>query len=198
MNLISKGGRKEEKMTTVRQARKMLIPMWLGVAPVGPNDAKRVLMKFFVTNPAHIPPGFPKKTPKHHKKQEPGKCAISNLPHTSVARLKRGLARAGYVLVDGHYFQLGNGSGSSKPPKNVICLTFSRQADRHRSPKLTPADRQVIAGLFKTSWNYVHVNVNPNGLTTVEMLGRIPDSAPKQALIVHQYQIQAIHLNDLK
>ena len=158
----------------------------------------RVLVKFFFTNPKHIPTGIPERGrdtdaamdtahamwAKVHEMAElakqgrirPGRVdtgtqVIKNLPDVQVATLRRGFANSGYVLSSAHWY-VNPAKEQGKQPKAVVCLTFSRVAHVNEVPDLPRKTLDALRELAKTTWQFCHVYNNPDGCATVNLMGR--------------------------
>lgn len=197
-----------------------------GTVSLGDVDGApdRVLVKYFFTNERHIPAGIPEKGRASDEEMDqrhavfaivkgmvdkasvgrirPGRVdtgqhIFDKLENVQVATLRRGFTNAGYVLVDAHWFW-NPPKGQGQQSKAVVCLTFGRVDDVSQVPDLPRRTLEALRELARTTWQFCHVWNNPNGVATVNLVGRRWDDRnqcyqpPRHALVVRDRTLCAI------
>lgn len=206
---------------------------------LGERAPDRVIVKFFFTNPKHIPPGIPEKGQDPNwlrdaanatwaslhglanesqvgrvrpGRVDTGQHILDNLPDVQLGLLRRGLNKSDYVLTDVHWFR----AKAKKPggqAKFVVCLTFcdiivlaNTEAGSQRYKELMKQFTQefprplteALRALAKTTWQFCHVWLNPDGTSTINLVGRRWDDQnqcylpPRHALVVRERTLRAI------
>ena len=140
-------------------------------APSFRLDQKTVLVKFFFTNPAHIPAGILEKNRagdeqmdmKHclsavdkelttvgrvrEGQVDTGEAIVQNKPMTQPAMLRKGLASNDYSLTNAHWYRKIQ---DGKTPKYVVVLVFKHnvEANLELARKTVDAIRKLANALW--------------------------------------------------
>ena len=198
----------------------------MGVVPLtGDDGPDAVLLKFFFTNPAHIPPGIDEKGGrltnqamdayhiemtklaglseelakvgrKRRERVDTGEHPVDNLSMTQVDEsLFFGLGGARFYLVNVHWFEQP-ARAPGKKSKFVVVLCFNFMEQVKNLPHLPQEGVEALDALATTTWQFCHVWDNPNGVVTVNMVGRQPDARARHAIVVRVGILQAIEADE--
>lgn len=174
----------------------------------------RVIVKFTVTNPKHIPEGIPalnevksdaEKDAENSQfayardlfeeakvgrervgRVDTGVKVVDGAVDVQAAMLRVGLVNAGYQLMDAHHFQ--------KDRRFIICLTFGNTGDRPKAV-LSRKTQEAMRALAKMVWGQAHVWLNPDRTATINLGIRRWDEPnqryfpPQNALVVRNRQV---------
>jgi hypothetical protein len=172
--------------------------------------AKAVLVKFTFNNESWVPKGIRRKDRQNdasmdyfHQRDlftfedpslgeigrhrpnrvDTGTPTVNNAQQVHAGIIRRALRNNGYVLSDLHYFEKKE---QGRPSKYVVVADFKPVSPEtlERVPELLSGTVEALRALAKTTWNFCHVWENQNGVITVNFVGRMPDQAPRRAIIV--------------
>jgi hypothetical protein len=184
------------------------IPTVIG-APTAKLEGKDLVVKFFFTNPAHIPAGIEQKNRKEDEvldfarnamaknkevgaygrlregRVDTGTPIANNLPMTQPAMLRRGLAANGYKLVDAHWFRKVQ---EGKTTKFVVVLSFKHGADENID--LGRKTLEAIRKLSNTLW-FCHVWENEKNFT-VNFVGLQQGTKPSYSIVAREGSLSAV------
>lgn len=154
---------------------------------------KTVLVKAYFTNKRWIPEWIPEVTAQDAARREelsatrePGVNVFENVPMVSAESLRVGLTNNGLRLTGAHYFAK---YVPRRQTKWVVVLQFSRATEGVELPRETQEEARSLA---KTTWAFCHVWDNPNGLVTVNLVGRQPDSEAQNTVVVRDGHLQVV------
>lgn len=178
-------------------------------APTAKLAGKDIIIKFFFTNPAHIPAGIEQKNRKPDEvidfarnvmakdketadygriregRVDTGTQMANNLPMTQPAMLRRGLASQGYRLVDAHWFRKVQ---EGKTTKFVVVLSFKFGAEE--SIELSRKTEDAIRKLSRTLW-FCHIWQNEKNFT-VNFVGLQYPTRPSYTIVAREGSLSAI------
>jgi len=192
----------------------------IGEVLISPGESapNRVLVKFHFTNKKHVPAGIrwidrptDQTVDDVHAQQavaaglfdqgtvgrvrpgrvDTGRHVVDNCPDVQLAVLRRGLTNVGFRLEDVHAFE--KLADPRNKPKVIVVLTFVRNDN---GVELTRPTLEALRGLGRSTWQYCHVWDNPNGVVTINLVGRRWDDKnqcylpPRHALVVRDWKLQ--------
>ncbi len=189
------------------QVQPHAIPTVIG-APTAKLAGKDIIIKFFFTNPAHIPAGIEQKNRKADEvidfarnvtankeigaygriregRVDTGTQVANNLPMTQPAMLRRGLASQGYRLVDAHWFRKVQ---EGKTTKFVVVLSFRHGAEE--SIDLGRKTEDAIRKLANTLW-FCHIWQNEKNFT-VNFVGLQQGTTPSYSVVARGGELSAV------
>lgn len=173
-----------------------------------------ILVKFFFTNDKHIPSGVPnlqhpgnEERDAIHASQEKyfgkdgdkslgavgrhredrvdtGEPVIKDLPGTRAGLLQGDLVKAGYTLVGFRWWkQAPKPKPGERPrtPKFVVQAAYVKGAPYVAHP---PHITSTMSSLATDAVWFCHVWKNPNGVATINFVGRQPDGKMENGLVV--------------
>ncbi|MDO8471089.1 MAG: hypothetical protein Q7S49_00565 [bacterium] len=155
-----------------------------------------LLVKFYFTNPAHIPEGIKRIERKDEqelirKRIEILKAAtpadtkgfqvVNNVLNTSAEQLFAGLRAAGLVLLDVHNWKQVK---SGRMAKYVVSFAWSRPQEGLEEV----ADVNADAFTKDVVW-FCHAWQNPTSVNTVEFVGRQPGQKAKHVALVEDNHV---------
>ena len=172
--------------------------------------AVAVLVKFNFTNKRWIPAGIPEKGRQSDAdmdrihadiaattfenpalgeigryrpgRVDTGEATVNNALEAHAGLIRRGLYNNGYVLADLNWFE--------NRGKFVVVAAFRPVSPDVTAPKLSEKTVTALRALSTTTWNFCHVWENPNGVVTVNFVGRNPDKKPARSIVIRNGAIE--------
>jgi hypothetical protein len=176
------------------------------------QNVKTVLVKFFFTNPNHVPQGIPEKE-RDDNAHVDGRRMAANMkngeldPKYQLGRVRKGrvdsgtpvfgrhgvhnvrahmlkgdLIRTGFVLTDLHWF-VQPAREAGKMAKCVVVAMYQKDGAATNLPRGVATTMQELSNV---TWECAHVwdNTNTGKPATVNFVGRKPDADFKNAIII--------------
>ncbi|MDP2641782.1 MAG: hypothetical protein Q8P21_00605 [bacterium] len=158
---------------------------------------RALLVKYYFTNPIHIPEGIKRITKtgdaafaaSHFEGREnqiseervSGFRVANNVPNTSSEHLFSGLHAAGLILLNVYYWERRR---PGREPQYVLNLTWG-------PPQEGVEDMSIPTEAFTQGvvW-YSHIWQNPTGVNTIEFAGRQPGGTVKHVVLVEDKYVR--------
>ncbi len=116
-----------------------------------------------------------------------GKATLDNIQVAHAGMIRKGLVSIDYHLTELHKFY------HQEKNKWFVVAAFNPVKPGSSVPKLSARARDALQKLAEMCWQYMHVWENPNGVVTVNFVGRMPDRKPLRALIVNREGALQVH-----
>ncbi|MBX4211679.1 MAG: hypothetical protein KW806_02715, partial [Candidatus Yanofskybacteria bacterium] len=117
-----------------------------------------------------------------------GKPTVNNAQHIHAAIIRQALRNNAYIPTDLYWFP----QDKAGVTKCVVVSEFSpvsREAFE-KAPEVPRRSLDALRALARTTWNFCHIWENPDGVVTVNFVGRMPEMKPRRAVVIRKGAIE--------